>query len=395
KIKNALLEEGMQLADYLKMVDELSNELQDEELSKILQQSAEAVGLYGQDLIMEVKNNPVQAAELIFLAAEIRKAGGDENMLTDLLVDYVEKIGSKLTLDMARENKVDGEQHLRQVMESIESEILARLRKMDVREEILKRIEDRLNRRYEELFDKIKGKWSRSLAPQADGKEKAPETSVLQILEQSVGETDEFANILKMVRDQVHAKGIGENDVKTILEEITKQYESWQRSKDKTLTFEETLDSKGLAFFLDKEISRASRYDLPFSAVSFAVVSAKAEKKRPKVSITQTAIVEAVMKRFTSNIRGSDIAAIAGKNKIVGIFPMTTPDEAKLAFKRHLRFINMRPFDINGALVSVQVAGSVVNFDAKRTPNTSVFLQILFDDLSVMINRIKNIHGLA
>jgi hypothetical protein len=55
----------------------------------------------------------------------------------------------------------------------------------------------------------------------------------------------------------------------------------------------------------------------------------------------------------------------------------------------------MRPFDINGALVSVQVAGSVVNFDAKRTPNTSVFLRVLFDDLSVMINRIKNIHGLA
>ena len=144
-------------------------------------------------------------------------------MLTDLLVDYVEKISSKLTLDTARENKVQGEQHLRQVMDSVESEILARLRKMDVREEILKRIEHRLNSRYEELFDKIKGKWSRSLAPQADGKEKAPETSVLQILEQSVGETDEFANILKMVRDEVHAKGIGENDVKTILEEITKQ----------------------------------------------------------------------------------------------------------------------------------------------------------------------------
>jgi len=65
----------MHPADYLKMVDELSNELQDEELSKILQQSAETVGLYGQDLIMEVKNNPVQAAKLIFLAAEIRKAG--------------------------------------------------------------------------------------------------------------------------------------------------------------------------------------------------------------------------------------------------------------------------------------------------------------------------------
>jgi len=395
KIKNALLEEGMQLADYLKMVDELSNELQDEELSKILQQSAEKVGLYGQDLIMEVKNDPVQAAELIFLAAEIRKAGGDENMLTDLLVDYVEKIGSKLTLDTARENKVEGEQHLRKVMDSVESEILGRLRKMDVREDILKRIEDRLNSRYEELFDKIKGKWNSSFAPQADGKKDGPETSVLQILEQSAGENDEFANILRKVRDEVRVKGIGENDVKTILEEITKEYERWQRSKDKTLTFEETLDSKSLAFFLDKEISRASRYDLPFAAVSFAVVSAKAKRKLPNVSITQTDIVEAVMKRFASNIRGSDIAAMAGKNRIVGIFPMTTPDEAKLAFKRHLRFINTRPFDINGVSVAVQVAGSVANFDAKRTPKTSIFLRVLFDDLSVMIYRIKNIHGLA
>ena len=395
KIKNALLEEGMQLADYLKMVNELSNELQDEELSKILQQSAERVGLYGQDLIMEVKNNPMQAAELIFLAAEIRKAGGDNNMLTDLLVGYVEKIGSKLTLDMARENKVEGEQHLRQVMDSVESEILGRLRKMDVREEILKRIEERLNSRYDELFDNIKGKWNTSLALPADGKEDARETSVLQILEQSVAENDEFADILRMVRDEVHAKGIGENDLKTILEEVTKHYEIWQRSKDKTLTFQETLDSKGLAFFLDKEISRASRYDLPFAVVSFAAVLAKPERKLPKGSITRAAILEAVWQRFASNIRNSDIAAMAGKNRIVGIFPMTTPDEAKLAFKRHLRSINASPFDINGVPVAVQVAGSVVNFDAKRTPTTSVLVQILFDDLSAMVRRIKNIHGLA
>jgi len=395
KIKKALLEEGMQLVDYLKMVDELSSEFQDEELSKILQQGAEAAGLYGQDLIMEVKNNSVQAAELIFLAAEIRKAGGDENLLTDLLVDYVERIGSRLTLDTARENKVEGERHLRQVMDSVESEILARLRKMDVREEILKRIEERLKSRYDELFDQIKSKWNRSLAPQSGGKGEGPETSVLQILEQSVGENDEFAKLLRKVRDEVQAKNIGENDVKAIIEEITKEYERWQSSKDKTLTFQETLDSKGLAFFLDKEISRASRYDLPFAAISFAVVSAKAKRKPPERSITQAVVVEAVMKRFASSIRGSDIAAMAGKNRIVGIFPMTTPDEAKLSLKRHLRFINMRPFIIQGIPVAVQVAGAVTNFDAKRTPNSSVFLQSLFDDLSVMIHRIKNIHGLA
>jgi GGDEF domain-containing protein len=102
-----------------------------------------------------------------------------------------------------------------------------------------------------------------------------------------------------------------------------------------------------------------------------------------------------VRERFASNIRNSDIVALAGKNRIVGIFPMTTPDEARLAFKRHLRSINTRPFKINGFPVAVQVAGSVINFDAKRTPTTSIFLRVLLDELSVMIHRIKNIHGLA
>jgi GGDEF domain-containing protein len=233
------------------------------------------------------------------------------------------------------------------------------------------------------------------LVSQADAKEDAPETSVLQILERSVGENDEFAGILKMVRDEIHAKGIGENDVKAILGEISKEYERWQRSKDRTLTFQETLDWRGLAFFLEKEISRASRYDLPFAAISFAVVSAKPKRKIPKGSITLAMIMEAVMKRFASNIRGSDIAAMVGKNRIVGIFPMTTPDEAKLALKRHLKAINMERFDIHGVPVAVQVAGVVINFDAKRTPNSSVFLQALFDDLSVMVHRVKTIHGLA
>ena len=89
------------------------------------------------------------------------------------------------------------------------------------------------------------------------------------------------------------------------------------------------------------------------------------------------------------------MAAKPGKNRIVGLFPMTPPDEARIALKRHLRFINTKPFDINGIEVSVQVAGVVTNFNSKRTPDTATFLEILSSDLSEMINRIKHIHGLA
>ncbi|MBN1626519.1 MAG: hypothetical protein JW944_08330 [Deltaproteobacteria bacterium] len=395
KIKNALLEEGMPLSDYLKMVEDLSNEFQDEELSKILQQGAESVGLYGQDLIMELKNNPVQAAEIIFLAAEIRKAGGDENIFTDLLVEYVEKISSMLTLDMAKNNKVDGETHLRQVMDSVESQILGRLKKMDVKEDILQRIEEKLNKRYDELFDVIKAKWDQAYSPKPGQREYAPELSVLQLLEQSASESEELANILHFVRSEVQDKGISENDFQSIMEELTKQYERRKKGKTRRYISEETLDADGLVFFLNKEISRASRYDLPFAALSFAVVTAKPKIKSPEGAITQEKIIEEVMKRFATNIRGSDFAAKPGKNRIVGIFPMTTPDEARLALKRHLRFINTKPFDINGVPVAVQVAGVVTNFDVKRTPDTSVFLEILYTDLSEMVNRIKNIHGIV
>jgi len=115
-------------------------------------------------------------------------------------------------------------------MDSVESQILGRLRKMDVREEILRGLKTGLKAgmtnylQYQSQMEQI-------LAPRAMERKVCLKTSVLQILEQSVGENDEFAGILRMVRDEVHAKGIGENDFKTIAEEITKQYESWQRSR--------------------------------------------------------------------------------------------------------------------------------------------------------------------
>jgi len=86
--------------------------------------------------------------------------------------------------------------------------------------------------------------------------------------------------------------------------------------KGQAINIPRDLRLEGLTFFLDKEISRSSRYDLPFAAVSFAVVSAKAKTKPPEGSITQATITGEVMKRFASNIRGSDIAAVAGKNRL-------------------------------------------------------------------------------
>lgn len=394
KIKEALIEEGMPLSDYLSLVQELSNELQSEELSKILQESADTVGLDGSELIQEVRNNPVQAAELIYLAAEIRKGAGDENILTDLLVEYVEQIGSKLALDIAKEDNVKGEQHLRQVISGVESKILGRLRNMDVKNDILDRLEEKLNNRMDELFESLKDEWTTKQPGQTEEEDKQ-NVSVLQILEQSVGDSEELGTILRMVRSEAQSKGLDENDFKEIFEEISKQKENKKKRNAKKIMPGEILDSEGLTFFLEKEISRSLRYDLPFVTLSFSIVSAKPKAKAPSATITQKELTDAVLMKLAATLRGADMAALLGKNKLVALLPMTPEDEAKLALRRHLKLLNTELIEVKGIPVTVQVAGVITNFDADQTPDADAFLENLSSDLSEMVTRIKNIHGLA
>ncbi|OQX65529.1 MAG: hypothetical protein B5M55_03730 [Desulfococcus sp. 4484_242] len=390
KIKKALLEEGMPLSDYLILVQELSNELQSEELSKILQESADQVGLDGSELIHEVRNNPVQAAELIFLAAEIRKGTGDEHVLTDLLVDYVERLGSKMAMDMAGE---DGEEHLREVIGSIESQILGRLKNMDVHNDILDRLEKKLNSRIDEMFERLKDEWR---AQQSDHPEdeSRQDLSVLEILEESVEKDEELGSILRMVRAEAQSRGLDENDFKTIFEEISRQKEIKKKRKKKKILAGDILDAEGLKFFLEKEISRSLRYDLPFATLSFSIVSAQPKGPAPAGSISKKALVRAVMQKLATEIRGADMAAVLGGNKLVALLPMTPEDEAKLALKRHLRLLNTEPLEIKGVPVTMQVAGAATNFDSEKTPDAQSFIETLTSDLSEMVVRIKNIHGL-
>ncbi len=394
QIKKALLQEGMPLAEYLNLVQELSHELQSEELSKVLQESAETVGLDGAELVQEIRDNPAQAAELIYLAAEIRKGGEDESVLSDILVEYVEQIGSKLALDTAKKENVEGDQHLRKVMDNVESQILGRLKKMDVNSDVIERLEEKLNSRVDKLFETFKDQWKHTIAD-APGEDVKKDLSVLQILEKSAGDNEELSNILRSIRHEAESRDLDENDFKNVFDAIRQQKQDKEKQKDKKIKFTGVLDSEGLIFLLEKEISRAVRYDLPFATISFSVVSAKAEKITDKPQISQKLIVEAVLNRLGTELRGADMAALVDKNKLVGFLPMTPPDEAKLALNRHLRLLNTKPVEVMGHPVTIRVAGAITNFDVKRTPDSKAFYQAMNTDLTEMVQRIKNIHGLS
>jgi len=393
QIKDALLEEGMPLSEYLNLVQELAMELQSEELTKVLQETAEKMGIDGEDLIQNMKSNPAQAAELIFLAAEIQKGAGDERELTDLLVDYIEQMGSKLTLDIAREKHVEDEQGLHQVMTGVESKIIGRLRNMDIKNDVMDRLEERLNSRIDDVFEKIKDDWVSSQSSMPEKVERN-DLSVLQILEQSVSENEELGKILRTIRSNNELEDIDENDFREIFTEISKQKKRKQEQKTKRKSPSGILNSKSLMFVLEKEISRSLRYDLPFAALSFSVVTAKPEKPVPSGTITHQLLTDAILQRLSTIVRDADLAGHLGKNKVVVLLPMTQKKEAKIALRRHLRLLNTAPIEVNGIPLTVKIAGVTIVFEPDYMPDAKTFLETLSTELSEMVARIKNIQEL-
>ena len=394
KIKAALLEEGMPLPEYLNLVEELGKELQSDELAKILQESSEEVGIDGKELIQEVKENPVEAAELICLAAEIRKGTGDEKVLTDLLVDYVERMGSKLGQDITAENGAEGEQHLRQVITGLETNIVSRLRDMNVvKDDVMEGLEERLNKRMDAVFDKLRDDWiqSKSMTPEEN---RSKNLSVLQILEQSVGEDEELGEILTIVRSKVQSEEIDENDFKEIYSEINKQKQIKREQEAKKKMPPGVLKSQAIMFVIKKEISRASRYDLPFSALSFSLVKTKPKTGGPADAITQQAVMDAILHRLADILREADIIGQLGKNKMVGLLPMTMQSNAKLALRRTMRLLHGDPIEVDGIPLTVKIAGVSTTFDPERMTDGKAFMQAMSNELTEMVVRVKNIQEL-
>ena len=390
QIKRTLLEQGMSAPDYLKLIYELRDELQSEELARVLQESSESAGLDGGMLIEEVRRNPRQAAELIYLASEIRKGGGDENTLSDLLVEYIERLGHQIAAETPA--APEGEAHLKQVMTNIESTILEKLSQTNTDAGMLQRMEERLNARMESILDDIRVQW---LQKRAGGstQPKLQILSILQTLEHNVAGDEELAEILRSVRAKVDEGKVDENNFSQIHEEIERLKSSHANEDEHTIP-DNVLTSEEIMFALEKEIARVKRYGLPFSAMTLTFVSAKPTTKSQAKSITQEAVYKAVLEKLASTFREVDDIGQIGKSRILVLLPMTYPDECKRALARVLRLLHAEPLDVGGVPVQLRVAGVTSGYDPKKMGDARSFAKHLYYQLTDQVARIKNIQML-
>jgi len=391
KIKQALLTEGMPLGEYWKLVRELGRELQSDELAKLLQESSKEAGVDGKELIQEIKRNPVQVAELICLAAEIQKGGGDAKVLTEVLVDYVERLGPQLALDSSSRNDKDNRQHLRLVIGELESNIANRLRGMDGADDILAQLEERINKRLDVMVERFSSDLHRPRSTSTT-KDRSNNLTLLNMVEQGLGNNNELREVLQVVRSKVQADGIDENDFSRIYAEINREIQTRRQAKAKRKARPGLLQPRGVMFLFRKEMARAERYKLPFSVLCFAVVEAQAPTQPRPRGIAEPALVEAILNKLAATLREADVLGQLEKGRMVALLPMTDAKQARLVLRRCLKVLRTEPVVVDGVSLTPKIAGIAYGFDHNVKVDVDAFVQAVSNELEHMISRVKNIN---
>ncbi len=390
KIKAALFEEGMSQADFVNLIKELEKELQSDGFVNILAESAKEIGIAEDDLIRQVKENPLQSAEMIYLASEIKKRGGDEKALTDLLVNYVENIGSKYSQDLSERGE-GGENYIRQALVNVKTNLAQHLGSLDIKEGLLGRLEERVNQRMDEVFDKLRLEWinSHSDSPKH---EPSKELTVLETLERGVDENDELGMILKIIREKVESGEIDENDFDQIFPEMVKLEQMRKSTDDQKRLSKGIMREQMLMLHLDKEIAKAERYKTDLSALSFALVKIKAQDSKQNNVNTQD-IVDALLQKFVEIFRTPDTIGEVGKNNFIVLLPMTHRGHANMALRRAMQILHLNPLIVNGYAYEIKVAGVATDINLEESINAKILIERLTSQLKEMTRRLSNLHA--
>jgi len=388
KLKKALLSAGMPLVDYLQFVQELKDDLQSDELSHVLEQSAEAIGLEGEDLIQEIVRNPKGAAELIYLAAEIRKSGQDDAILSDLLVDYVERAGTELTLDAIKsDDNADGSK-VNSIFARIRSDLVDKLKHKQIDNDVLERMESRLVERLDESIRHLK---SALVYKQFDSKASRPPTKadLLKLLQSQSKDTGELKEIVTQVKQALSERGVEENVFDEVYAEIMAQSE--KKAAGKPLPPPPgSLNRASTLFVLEKEILRANRYDTPFSILSFMVVKALPKEAVAPRSITPEDIIAGFVRALTDIVRETDLVGMLSPKMVAVIQPMTPGDNAKIALERITQALRSKQFRVNNVPFEIEFAATATPFDAEHTADLKTFVALAQEDLKKEASQLSN-----
>jgi hypothetical protein len=145
--------------------------------------------------------------------------------------------------------------------------------------------------------------------------------------------------------------------------------------------------------YIDKEIARAKRYETPISALGFTLVKAKANSKSQSGQVKSKDVVNALLHKLAEIFRTPDIVGELRKNHFVVLLPMTHLGQAKVALRRAMKILHLKPIDVCGLALEINVAGVVADIDFTDTADAASLVETLSVQLADMATRIGNLHA--
>jgi GGDEF domain-containing protein len=260
---------------------------------------------------------------LILLASEARKTNreGSAEELINSLADYVEKAGEAAQdriLASPREAVKLGS-----MLQQMEAEVNQRLKDKGLPEEMRIMGQQKLRLRMQHSVNELKGKAALAQL----GAPGVNETEKVQFLLEMFGDEKEMDDVLGRAREGLDPETLAREAGGQVMQKV-RQEMATRREKAASKDLPPGVYVKAvLDFFVKSEISRASRYDLPFSVLLISFQGLPEDKAAFEAhGDALRGLQNVLIGDLRRNLRESDFVGYLSFNRFLVVLPMTAVD---------------------------------------------------------------------
>ncbi|MBD3420520.1 MAG: hypothetical protein GF398_10420 [Chitinivibrionales bacterium] len=268
-LKDTLIKEGMPLADFLELVKALNNDLENESLVQVLEESSDQMGMSVSDIIGAIKKSPSEAARLIVLASEIKQnTANDDSQLSGLLTDYIENVSGQMAL--AEVNKESGEKStLNGVITRIQQELLDKVKQRGLSDALAGQVENELAGRFDKAISKIKNNWVTDMV--GEGVESTG-SYLAKLVDSIVDQEVDVQGVKDPFEKALREKGYSQEEIGSLFNDLLTRVSDKKAMKPLPAS---VLNGNNILFFLQREIKMFLRFGNPFSTFIITMVGQK------------------------------------------------------------------------------------------------------------------------
>lgn len=326
-----LIRQGVPLMEFFNLLAELNTLLGTDRSYQEFLQAGESLGVSHDELLKELQENPRQAAQLILLASEARRSNreGSAEELINSLADYVEKAGE------AAEGRIQANPReavkLGSMLQQMEAEVNQKLKDKGLPEELRVMGQQKLRLRLQSSVNDLKGKAARAQLQASN----VSDAEKIQFLLEMFGDEKEMDDVMGRAREGLDPEALAREAGGQVMQKVRQEMNS-RREKAASKDLPAGVYVKAvLDFFVKSEISRASRYKLPFSALLISFQGLPEDK--PSLEAQGDALrglQNVLVGDLRRNLRESDFIGYLGFNRFLVVLPMTGLDTVPIIFRK-------------------------------------------------------------